>query len=97
MLELSTNNFAFGQIRINNPVSVTVQLINNTDKDIEISSIKRGCGSCTQAFMENGVTKVKAHSKEPLKVVFTPNSTGINRKSVTINGSLIFSFNAVVY
>lgn len=95
MLTLSENNKNLGNLRLQQPKTFSVKILNNTDKDIKITEIKTGCGSCTSANVD-GKSFVPAKSFVNLNIIFTPKSTGINRKTVTINGSLIFSFNANV-
>lgn len=94
MLKFSENNKDLGKLRMGQPKAFTVQVVNPTANDLPITTIKRGCGKCTQARME--VDKVKAYSSAPLHIVFTPDSTGLNIKSVTINGNMIFTFKAQV-
>lgn len=95
MLTLSENQRDLGKIRINQPKSFTVSIINPTDHDIQITEVRRGCGKCTQARIDT--TTVMANSSIPLHITFTPDSTGINRKSITINRQLVFTFVANVY
>lgn len=94
MLKFSENNKDLGMLRMGQPKSFTVQIVNPSATDLPIVSIKRGCGKCTQARMD--VDVVKAYSSAPLNIVFTPDSTGINMKSVTVNGNMIFTFKAQV-
>ncbi len=93
-LKLSKNTIDLGQVKNKQPKSFSVQLINDGNIDIPITEIKLGCNSCTQASVNTKV--VKAHSSEPLNIVFTPKSTGINRKTVTINNAVILTFTAQV-
>lgn len=95
MLKLSENQRDLGRIRIHQPKSFTINIVNPTDHDIEVTDIRRGCGKCTQARIDTNV--VKANSSIPLHITFTPDSTGINRKSVTINRQSVFTFTANVY
>lgn len=95
MLKLSENQRDLGKIRIRQPKPFTINIVNPTDHDIEITEIRRGCGKCTQARVETNT--VKANSSIPLYITFTPDSTGINRKSITINKQLVFTFIANVY
>jgi hypothetical protein len=95
MLTLSEYQRDLGKIRIHQPKSFTINIINPTDHDIEITEIRRGCGKCTQARVDS--TIVKANSFVPLHVTFTPDSTGINRKSISINKQSVLTFTANVY
>jgi hypothetical protein len=95
MLKLSESKVELGRIRVHQPKSFSVNVINNSDSDVKIESIRAGCSKCTQARMD--VNVIKAHQGSPLNVVYTPDSTGFITKSVVVNNAVILTFTAHVY
>lgn len=95
-LRLSKNNVSLGRVRVYQPTTILVNIINDGDTPESLVISKFSCGACTTASLQSNV--VPANGQVQMTVVFTPKSTSqvaVN-KSVTINGNLIFTFNAIV-
>lgn len=76
----STRNL--GKLRYGKANSFTFILKNEGNKDIKIDKVVVGCGSCTKATLNK--TDLVPNEEVPLKVVFTPGSTGAQTKHITV-------------
>lgn len=89
MLVANQQEINLGNVQLNKSHNFKFVLKNTSDKEIKINKIVVGCNSCTIASM-NSNTVAPGQSAD-LNVVFTPNSTGLNSKSITVfhtvNGS----------
>lgn len=102
MLSVNQQTIHLGNIKNGIPVHFKFIVSNKEDNIININSLHLGCGSCTQASIDK--SELKQGESATIQVTFTPGSTGINNKSVTVdynNGSskhsLRLQFTAQVY
>ena len=72
---------------------------NDTITNLEINKLIVGCGSCTKASTSKVL--LKPNEETTIDVVFTPGSTGPQKKHVTVNydnnQALRLEFTAEVY
>lgn len=101
MLIISESDKNLGNLKNGEPYKFYVELKNIGDKDITITNIRPGCGSCTTARVENVL--LQPLSVTSLICTFTPNGIGTNYKKVFIDFSYdnkvhnqVFSFSANV-
>lgn len=93
-LKLTENEKNLGTLHLGVPHTFNVGIQNTASSNVAINSIATGCHKCTKAQVSTGT--IGPGQTITLTVTFTPKSTGINKKTVTINGVLIFTFNANV-
>lgn len=73
-----------GKLKIGHPYRFNYIVRNTSPTDLlKINRLSVGCGSCTQASMDKSL--LAAGEEAIVNVAFTPNSTGLNSKSVTID------------
>lgn len=102
MLLANQQLLSLGKLKTGFPHKFKFVLSNkSTDKTDNITNITVGCGSCTQASCDK--TEVAPGESTDINVVFTPSSTGVQLKSVTVQykegsntGSLTLKFSAEV-
>lgn len=98
MLVANQQMITLGKIRKGSPMRFKFTVTNTSDISVHIQNLSVGCGSCTQASTEK--TLVEPNGKTDINVVFTPNSTGGQIKSVTVNtkefGNIILKFSSEV-
>lgn len=106
MLTLKETEKSLGDLRLGETKLFTVEV--NADVDTPVNSLEVGCGSCTKARLIGN--PVKQNVPSVLEVEFTPNSTGLNKKTIVlsydsgkkdkkgkvVNNNLLFRFNATV-
>lgn len=98
MLTTNQQTINLGRIQLGQPTRFFFTLANSGPKSTSISNITVGCGSCTQASTQKSV--IEPQGTTQIDVVFTPNSTGVNMKSVYVHhntGKLQLKFTAEVY
>ena len=87
------------RIKYGKPVSFTYRVKNETGTPLEINKLIVGCGSCTKATTNK--TNLAPDEEIDINVVFTPGSTGPQKKHVTVryNEDMILKleFTADVY
>lgn len=58
-------------------------ITNDSDKEVKVTKLTVGCNSCTKAMLN--MPLLSPGQSAPIEVIFTPNSTGVNIKSVNID------------
>lgn len=82
MLKVKNQEIDLGNLRFGNPHNFFFEVSNDSKDTIYITKIILGCNACTRASMEK--SSVAPGETVKLNVTFTPGSTGINNKSITI-------------
>lgn len=98
MLVANQQTIELGSLQISQPHKFSYILKNTSDsKTVKIKKLTVGCGSCTQASTTK--TEVSPGESAKIEVVFTPNSTGLQSKTITVwtdGGEIALSFKAKV-
>ncbi len=102
MLVSTVENVDLGTVKLGQPYRFKYKLINNGDKVVKIENVVLGCGSCTE--VEPIMPYIGVGGSTDVQVTFTPNSTGINNKRISVNylngtnleEPLILKFSALV-
>ena len=97
MLRVNQQMIDLGKIPNGTPKSFKYTLTNTHTKPVNVTSLRVGCGSCTTASVDNSV--IQPGESATVNVTFTPNSSGTQIKSVTVNttdGNLTLKFSAEV-
>jgi len=97
MLVAKNQEINLGNLKYGVPHKFSFILTNEGSTDILINSVQVGCSSCTTASLTS--SKIKPKEETKVNVVFTPGSTGINNKSISVlyNKSVLkLKFKAVV-
>ena len=97
MLVAKKQEIDLGTLPFGKPHSFNFEVTNTGKEDITITKVVLGCSACTQADIENHFLKPKDSTN--VKVIFTPGSTGINNKSISLGyGSTVLKlkFKAIV-
>ncbi len=83
MLQPNQEQLDLGTLKFGVPHNFTYTLTNTSDKVVNIDKVHVGCASCTTVSLN----KTKASPGEDILIngVFTPGSTGINMKNVSID------------
>jgi hypothetical protein len=88
-----------GKVKFGKPHAFTFCVQNIGNGIIEITKIQVGCGSCTTAHVKN--THLRSGESTDINVVFTPGSTGEQKKFITVKwnniNDLKLSFTADSY
>ena len=96
MLTIPTTTKDLGTIAYNNPVTVSFDLINNTNEDISVINFGAACGCSTPSLSRNPIL---ANSTAQFNIVYNAAARGDNRKSAYIivdNEETKFYFSANV-
>lgn len=95
--EINLGNLPFGR-----GFNFKYVITNSGDKVINLKTITVGCGSCTKAYANKNV--LAAGESGEIFVTFTPGSTGIQTKQITVTytfgdikpTNLVLKFKAMV-
>lgn len=71
-----------GSLKFGSPYDFQYEIVNSTDKMIQVDKVIVGCGSCTTASLHNKF--IKPGDSAVLKATFTPGSTGNQLKTIQI-------------
>ncbi len=82
MLSAKEQEINLGKLRLGVAKSFKFELINVGSSNIIINRLELGCFACTTASIEKSA--LVPREKVFVDVIFTPGSTGINSKSVTV-------------
>lgn len=82
MLVAKNQEIDLGNLRFGVPHKFDFELINKSVKEINITKIILGCHACTQAELLKN--KIGPNEETTIKVIFTPGSTGVNNKSISV-------------
>lgn len=82
MLKVNQQEIKLGTVKLKQDTKFKFVLTNTSEAPVAIAKIVLGCQACTRA----SVAKVLLASNESvdLNVVFTPNSTGLAAKEITV-------------
>ena len=83
MLQAVSNEFSLGSVPLNAVRNFKYTVINTSDKLITINKLTVSCGTCTKASMDTA--QIPPNGKADVNVIYTPNSTGLNRKRISID------------
>lgn len=83
MLVANQQNINLGKIEQGKPHSFVYEITNTSNDRLAITNIVVGCGSCTTA--SSPVNELGPGEKTNVNVVFTPASTGLQLKKITVN------------
>lgn len=83
MLTFSEVSLHLGNLSNGQPMIFTATLGNSSDKTINITNIRPGCGSCTTARVDN--IQIQPNGNSTLTATFTPNGLGAIHKSIFID------------
>ena len=88
-----------GRLKYGKATGFLFNILNASQTDAEITKIVVGCGSCTKASTLK--TKLGPNESTDINVVFTPGSTGAQKKHITVrynaDSVLTLEFTADVY
>jgi hypothetical protein len=83
MLEANQPELQLGTLQYGVAYPFEYTIKNTSDSaDINIVKLVVGCGSCTKAEMQ--VNKLKPGEQAKINVVFTPGSTGLQNKNISV-------------
>lgn len=82
MLVTSQQDMNLGTLKFGKPYNFTYTLTNTSTSIATIMKVSAGCQSCTTASAEN--KEVKPGGDVTIKATFTPGSTGINVKTISV-------------
>lgn len=82
MLIANKEELDLGTLKFGVPYSFKYVLTNNSEESITITKLILGCNSCTKAYCERSV--VGPHESTDINVTFTPGSTGMNLKKISV-------------
>ena len=85
MLIATKNDLSLGELKFGKPHNFTYTIENQSDSDVTISKLQIGCTACTSATIDKYSLKPK--EKAVVSVIFTPGSTGIQSKRITVKSS----------
>lgn len=71
-----------GKLRYGKKYSFIYTLLNDGEKNISVEKLVIGCSSCTSARINN--TLIEKGENGYLEVDFTPGSTGLQSKKITV-------------
>lgn len=97
MIEAKNQTVDLGKLPYGKPHSFTYELVNNSDKQTLIDDLIIGCTACTKATLPKFL--LEPNEEVVLNVIFTPGSTGINNKSISLRygkNILKLKFKAIV-
>jgi hypothetical protein len=98
MLQPNQHLISLGDLKYGQPYSFKYSLKNASEQPITVNRVMVGCGSCTTANIHK--LSISPGEETDLDVVFTPGSTGIQRKGITIQyndtDSVVLNFTASV-
>lgn len=75
-----------GEVKLNYPTVFNVIVTNRGSEDIKIYEIFAGCQSCTTVSITKPL--VGANDNTNVNIVFTPKTTGVHDKTVTLKYKL---------
>ena len=78
MLTIPTTTKDLGTIAYNVPVTVSFDLINDTNEDIQVTNFGAACGCSTPSLSHN---PIPANSTAQFNIVYNAAARGNNRKS----------------
>lgn len=82
MLSVNQHDINLGTLKFGVPHHFKYVITNNYTKDVIINRLVLGCKSCTVATIEKNT--IKPGESTNINVVFTPGSTGINSKKISV-------------
>lgn len=82
MLTTTNNPMNLGPLQFGQPYNFKYTLFNEGEEVVTVTQIIVGCGSCTTASMNQ--SNIPPNGKADLFVIFTPGSTGIQSKGITV-------------
>jgi hypothetical protein len=82
MLTANTTEINLGSVRFGVPYNFKFILTNSGSKPITITRLIKSCGSCTEASIDKSY--VPPGDRSVVTAIFTPGSTGIQMKSLTV-------------
>jgi hypothetical protein len=98
MLEPNQHLISLGDLKYGQPYSFKYSIKNTSQNPVTINRVMVGCGSCTTANIQKSL--ISPGEESDLDVVFTPGSTGLQQKGITIqyddNNSITLKFTATV-
>lgn len=101
MLSVNQQTIPLGKVIMHKPYTFQYILKNEGSEQVKIETLSVGCGKCTKASTPNPL--VDKNQTAVINVVFTPDSTGIQKKAVNVHyrkggkrSSLLLNFTAEV-
>lgn len=98
MLEPNQHVISLGDLKYGQPYSFKYSLKNTSENPVTVNKVMVGCGSCTNANLQKSV--ISPGEEADLNVIFTPGSTGLQQKAITIQyddiQSIMLKFTATV-
>lgn len=82
MLNVNQHDINLGTLKFGVPHHFKYIITNNYNKKVIIDRLVLGCKSCTVATIEKNI--IEPNESTNINVVFTPGSTGINTKKISI-------------
>lgn len=82
MLSVNQQTISLGKLTNGKPYNFHYVVTNSSNEQLVIKQITVGCGSCTQASIDKYT--LAPGEVTYLRVVFTPNSSGLQMKTVSI-------------
>lgn len=82
MLKVNQQEQHLGMITFGETKTFTYRVTNKYDVDVELIRISKSCNSCTEASFDTSY--LKPNETAIITVNFTPGSTGIQSKSLTL-------------
>ncbi len=83
MLNVDQPIINLGTLKLEEPHIFQYTVTNMSNKPVKIKGLSVGCGSCTVAYMSKHI--INPNDSDIIHVTFTPNSTGLNHKNVTLS------------
>ena len=98
MLVVNEADIDLGNLSFGKPHNFQYKVKNNSDQNIKVTKLIKGCGSCTKASINK--TDIAPNESALISVEVTPGSTGINKKTIQVlyddKENLTLSFKAFV-
>ena len=98
MLEPNQHVISLGDLKYGQPYSFKYSIKNTSENPINVNRVMVGCGSCTTANLQKSL--ISPGEEADIDVVFTPRSTGLQQKVITVqyddNQSMMLKFTATV-
>lgn len=83
MLVANQQLIDLGTVKVSHPYRFNFIVKNTSEKVVRIERLAVSCGGCTEASMDK--QSLAPQEESNVSVIFTPNSTGIQTKSVIVN------------
>ncbi len=83
MLQAANNDVNLGEVKMEKEYKFKYIVTNISQKAVQINKLTLSCGSCTKASTDK--TLLAPNQSTVVSIVFTPNSTGINKKRISID------------